>query len=66
MESDEVFFSYQMLKCWKFGADTLETEESWVLETAGGSAIYLSQPQTPFWTPCSIESWLLVKYWALS
>lgn len=47
MESNEVFFPYQMLKCWKFGADSLETEESRVLETAGGSAIYLSQPQTP-------------------
>lgn len=47
MESNEVFFPYRMLKCWKFGADHLETEERQNLETAGGSAIYLSQPQSP-------------------
>lgn len=37
------------IECWSvggFGADSLETEESWVLETAGGSTM-LSQPQSP-------------------
>lgn len=61
-----IFFPHRMLKCWKFGADSLETEESWVFgDSRGGLPYICPSPKNPFWTPCRIESWLLVKYWAL-
>lgn len=42
------------IECWSvggFGADSLETEESWVLETAGGVDHVVPAPK-PLRTPC--------------
>lgn len=47
MESNEVFFPYRMLKCWKFEADSWKHRKAEFWRQQGGSAIYLSQPQTP-------------------